>query len=350
MNKFKVADCVSTLPQNNLDVLRFSIEDLTQDNDKVIIVPHDYIDHDSIGSAAGISLISKKLNKPAYILVNDSPSAIALGLNRMLNEIRRNIPVINFEEYMDIKAKDLVIFTDVSNARLVGTIDEFKDDDTIVIDHHKPSSQPIRSNYSYINHNASSASEIVTKLLMAYYCDIIPRDVANYLLAGIYLDTAHFNKQCDGSIEAALALYRSGATDEVIKEWFIRDAESARKVSEIITSPDIIRIGNYKFAVGAGKQELLYDRGMLGEAADEILRKNEVSASFALGRLGESRVGISARTFGDVDVYSIMRELNGGGDREKAAAILDDGNLNRARDTLIKVLRPRYSKKEEITQ
>ena len=337
---------VEDIPQNDLKGLKSSIEELVLNNDRTIIVPHNSADYDAIGSAIGISLIPKKLKKPSYVLVNDPTYKMEYGLQRILSEAKEITPIINKDKYLSMDgAKDLIILTDVSNARLISISDNIKDKDIVVIDHHDPTPYLVEGKSNYVDTSASSASEIVTRLLRLYKIKI-PTNVANYLLAGIYLDTEKFSKISGNTSKVMADLFDAGASMEVVKTWFVESFESYRRVQDVVNN---VKFYTYRLAIAVGDSNMEYKREELAKSADALL-KFGVDASFAIGRIDNGSISISARGNDSVDVGSIMRELDGGGNHHAAATKIDSGTLDEVEKRLIKAIKPKYYIKEnELT-
>lgn len=344
MSNLKMVDENDTLPQNDLKGLKCSIERMILDCDRTIIVPHNNADYDAIGSAIGLSLIPKKLKKPSYVLINDSTYKMEYGLQRILEEAKEITPIINKDKYLSMDgAKDLIILTDVSNSRLLSLGDEVKEkEDVVVIDHHDPTPYLVEGKYNYVDTKASSASEIVTRLLKAFKIKI-PTNIANYLLAGIYLDTEKFSKISGDTSKVMSELFDSGASMDVVKKWFIESFESYRKVQEVVNN---VKFYTCRFAIALGNPNNEYKREELAKAADALL-KFDVDASFAIGNIDVDSISISARGNNLVDVGMIMRELDGGGRPDAAATKIDGQTLEEVEKRLIKAVKPKYYIKEE---
>ncbi|MBQ1812521.1 MAG: DHH family phosphoesterase [Bacilli bacterium] len=327
------------LPPRDLKELKTPIEELILGTDRTIIVPHNNLDYDAIGSAIGLSLIPKKLKKPSYVLVNDFTYKIEYGLQRILEEAKETVPIINKDKYLSMEsARDLIILTDVSNSRLISLGDEIKNkDDVVVIDHHDPTPYLVDGKVNYVDTSASSASEIVTRLLKLYKIKI-PANVANYLLAGIYLDTGKFSKISGNTSKVMADLFDAGASMDVVKKWFVESFESYRKVQEVVNN---VKFYTYRLAIAVGDLDMEYKRDELAKSADALL-KFGVDASFAIGTIDDGSISISARGNDYVDVASIMRELDGGGNPHSAAANIKNGTLEDAEKSLIKIIRPKY--------
>ena len=341
MSTEKVVELIDPLPVNELKILKSVLESKLDVCDRAIIVPHNNADYDAIGSAIGLSLISKKARKPSYILCDDSPYKMEWGLQKILEEAKETVQVINKDKYMQsIGVKDLIVLTDVSNSKLISIPEIVKDnDDVIVIDHHDKTPYFVDSGYSYVDTTASSASEIVTRLLKNFKIRI-PSDIANYLLAGIYLDTEKFSKISGNTSKVMSILFDSGASMDVVKNWFVESFESYRKVQEVVNRVSFL---NYKLAIALAEDDVIYQREELAKAADALL-KFDVDASFAIGKIDENIISISARGKNPVDVGFIMRQLDGGGNCHAAATKIDGNDLYEAKNSLVKVIKPAYYK------
>lgn len=335
---------IDVLPLNDLKTLKKSLEGKIEECDRTIILPHNNADYDAIGSAIGLSMIPKKLKKPSYVLCNDSTYKMEFGLQKILEEAKDNVEFINKDKYFSMEGvRDLFILTDVSNLKLI-SIPEIvnKSSDIIVIDHHDKTPYLVTGNYNYVDTKASSASEIVTRLLKTFKIKI-PSNIANYLLAGIYLDTEKFSKISGETSKVMTTLFDSGASMDVVKKWFVESFESYKKVQCVVSNVNLL---NYKLAIALGEEDVFYQREELAKAADAIL-KFDVDASFAIGRIDNDTISISARGNNLVDVGSIMRELDGGGNHHAAATKIDGSNLIETKDRLVKVLKPKYYRETE---
>lgn len=73
-----------------------------------------------------------------------------------------------------------------------------------------------------------------------------------------------------------------------------------------------------------------------------IMIQFDADTSFAIGKIDENTISISARGNNQVDVGMIMRKLEGGGNPRSAATKIDDNDLKKAERKLIKVIRSKY--------
>lgn len=319
--------------------LKIYISEKMKNAKKVIIIPHINPDFDAIGSAAGITLIAKKFKKESRIIVDDDINAIDDGVRLIIDELNKdNELVINKSKYKDIKNKDdLFILTDVNKKKLISMNNIINKKNTIVIDHHESGDDTVLSNYEYIDTNVSSASEIVTRLLTSYKIKI-PKDIANYLLAGIHLDTNRLTKNTSSNTFKVISkLLDSKADMSKVTNFFVEDFYSDRKVQNLVNMLDI---SNYTVGTIIAK-DCLVEPIELAKAADYSLRYG-LDAVFALGKIDEDTISISSRSQGKVNVGAVMREFDGGGHMYSGAAKIKDATIEEVGIKLKKLLKNPY--------
>ena len=307
---------------------------------KVIVVSHNIPDFDAIGSAAGITLIAKKFKKESRIIVNDNIENIYPGVKVIIEELNsKNDLVIDKSEYEDIKDKnDLFILTDVNSKDLISVNEILNKDNSIIIDHHNLGENSIKSCYNYIDSSASSASEIITKLLNSYKIKI-PSDIATYLLTGIHLDTARLTQNTKSdTFRIASKLLDAGASTDRVSDFFVEDFYSDRKVQNLVNR---LNIFNYTVGTIIADENELVEAVELAKAADYSLRFG-LDAVFALGKINEDTVSISSRSHGKVNVGEVMKEFAGGGHQYSGAAKIKDATVEEVGTKLKKLLKNPY--------
>lgn len=314
---------------------------ILESGNNVVIVPHIGIDFDAIGSAIGLSLIVKKLKKVPIILVDDLTYKVDSGVQLIIDEFKNNVQILNKEKYLQINnPNDLFILTDVNKENLVCLKEELNNkNNVVIIDHHNEDNHTINSDCKYINCDMSSASEIVCKLLNLY--KIKPSaDIANYLLAGIYLDTNKLTKNISScTMKAVATLLECGANMNMVTDLFSEDFNSDRRVQELVSKAKII---TYSFAVVLAEEDIEYTKEELAKASDYLL-KYRVDAAFAIGNIGDNTISVSARAKEKINVGEIMKELDGGGNQYSAATKLENSTIEEVNKRLMKVIKPNYS-------
>lgn len=293
---------------------------------KVFIVAHDNPDLDAIASAIGLYLLCKKYKKECYIVINDQAERIEAGVKKIIEKEKNNIPFINLKKYLELKGdNDLLLTTDVNKDNRISlgeNLSDFKD--IVVIDHHAENEHTIKTDKKFITVGVSSASEVVSKLLIDSKVGI-DSNTATYLLAGIKLDTDDLSKntECD-TLGVAQKLLQKGASNEEVQSLFQQSYESDVRIGELIKQIEF-NIFQYAIACDGGLQ--VYTREELAKAADKAM-KYGVDASFMIGYIDEdrSKVGVSARSNGKINVCELMGEFGGGGNPMSAATVSTDMN------------------------
>ena len=318
--------------------LKINMEQKILESEKVIIVPHNGVDFDAIGSAIGLSLIAKKFKKPSHIIVDDPIYKIDHGVQLIMDDARKDFSILNRDRYLQVASPDdLFILTDVNKGYLINLKDQItRSDKTIIIDHHNEDAQTIDADDKFIDPTVSSASEVIVKLLGMYKIKLTP-EVANYLLAGIYLDTNKLSKNASPETMRVVAkLLESGANLNRVTDLFAEDFISDRRVQELVSRAKIL---TFSIATATAEEDMEYTREELAKVADYLL-KYKVDAAFAIGNIGDKVISISARSKEKVNVGAVMQELEGGGNQYSGATKLTDCTLEEANKRLVKAIQP----------
>ena len=318
--------------------LKINMEQKILSCDNVVIVPHNGVDFDAIGSAIGVSLIARKLKKPSCIEVDDPIYKIDHGVQIIIDEAKKDFTIINKEKYLQNKGlNDLFVLTDVNKSYLISLNDNLPSEDRVVIiDHHDPDASTIASDLKHIDPKSSSASEIIVKLLGLHKIKLSP-EIANYLLAGIYLDTNKLTKNVTSQTMKTVAkLLESGANMNKVTDLFAEDFISDRRVQELVSKAKMI---TFSIAVACAEEGEEYSKEELAKAADYLL-KYKVDGSFAIGDIGDNTISISARSKERVNVGAVMQCIEGGGNQYSGATKLKDCSIEEAEKRLMKVIQP----------
>ncbi len=314
-----------------------SIANLIKESDNVLIMGHNHIDIDAIGSGLGMYRLVKTLEKEAYIV--SEPKGKSLG--KFLNSFSENPDyegvIISEEEAEEmIQPNTLLIIVDTHKENYV----EFpellqKIERRIVIDHHRKAPEAITDALvSFHEVYASSAAELVTEIIQ-YAADDVKLTLleAESLYGGIMVDTKDFTfKTGVRTFEAAAYLRKFGVDIIRVKKWFQADLESYNVIAEIVKSVEII---NDTIAIAVYDNVEDENANLIcAKAADELLTISDITASFVLGKIGE-KVFISGRSIGDINVQIILEKLGGGGHITLAGAQLEGFSLEDAKAELM---------------
>ena len=314
-----------------------SIAKIIQESSNVMIMGHSNIDIDAVGSGLGMYRLSKTLGKDAYIVSEPKGKSLGKFLEALgENEEYEEVIITDEEAENKINQDTLLIIVDTHKANYV----EFpellqKIDKKIVIDHHRKAPDAITDVLvSFHEVYASSASELVTEIIQ-YAADDVKLTLleAESLYGGIMVDTKNFTfKTGVRTFEAAAYLRKFGVDIIRVKKWFQADLESYNAIAEIIKS---VEITNDTIAIAIYDNEEDENANLIcAKAADELLTISDITASFVIGKMGET-VFISGRSIGDINVQIILEKLGGGGHITLAGAQLEGLTLEEAKEELM---------------
>lgn len=320
---------------------RNKLEEKIEESEQVFIVPHIGADLDAIASCIAMSYIVKKQGKEAYIILDEELVKIEPGVKMIIDEAMPNISLITLDKYKKLSSNnDLLIACDVNKSYLVCCKNELNNFKNIVlIDHHNEDINTINTDTKLILPEASSASEILFELLKMFQIKI-DSFLANYLLAGIYLDTNKFTKNAGcNTMKTVYCLTSKGADICKVNKYFEEDFYSDRRVQDLVSKSEFY---SYTIALCVGDKNIRYLKEELAKAADYLLRYRNVDASFAVGYIDDDVISISARSKGDINVGKIMSELEGGGHISSAATRLEGKDMDETVKSLKKIYKPRF--------
>lgn len=340
-----VSKSVEKVTKFQTRVAASSLSSLISASDRVLIMGHSFPDMDAFGAAVGVSSITRALGIDSYIVLDESKHFAAEAV-RMLKDDNWDGRIIGVDEALSLMTrKTLLVVVDTHKSSFVDFPLLYKKASaTVVIDHHRKSVDHITDALIFFHDpNASSTCEMVTELMR--YITPVPAlspCEAQAMLAGIMLDTKEFVLSTGvRTFEAAAFLKGKGADTVAVKRLFSNSIESNRKRSEIISGAQIYR----DCAIACTAEGTENARLLSAQAADELLEVSGVKASFVIFDSGDSRVSISARSYGDMNVQIIMEQLGGGGHRTMAAAQLSDVTVDIAKAKLCEAIDAKYPEK-----
>ena len=338
--------------------LRAQLEEDILDSSKVFIIGHNSPDFDAIGSAIGLYVFTESLGKKPYIILEDDESKFEPGVKKIIDSNRSSYRFIKKKEFMrKADKKSLLIVTDVNKEPMIAVGDALdKVGRVIVIDHHSEDETTIPTEERFISQEASSACEIVTRVLTLSRTPY-DKDVANYLLAGISLDTKRFKQNTtDKTHEVAEKLIRNGADIDFVNNLFLEEFESYCRISNLIVNGTIIKKYSeslldpiqVSFTLNRNHPEQIYIKEDYAKAADRMMKFNGMAAAFTLGFVEPGIVHISARSGKRVNVGKIMKEMGGGGNAQSAGGRIETEDIFTVEQELMQKVPFGLSEEEEI--
>lgn len=346
---------------NNDDTLRSfkrELEGEIKNSSKIFIVGHNSPDFDAIGSAIGLYSFIKRFGKESYIIVNDDPAKIESGAKKIIDDNRDIINIIDKRECLELLDNNsMLIVTDTNKPDKISVGDSIDLFNKIaVIDHHFKTNESIKTTLIYINSQSSSASEIVTRMLnmsKVKYGGL----TANYLLAGISLDTDRFKKNTTAlTHDVAEKLIRRGADMNFVNNLFLQDFNSFCHVASLIIYDNTIRKIytdslppiQVSFSLNREAPKSIYKKEDCAKAADRMMKFIDTDASFVMGYIDARIVHVSARGGKRVNVGKIMESVGGGGNFQNAGVQIETNDIFEIEQELINNVPLGISSSEDI--
>ena len=303
-------------------------------SDNVLICGHRKIDFDSFGAAVGMARMAFFCGVPVHIIVDLEDPTVKMCMARLKDIPEYENVFISEDDALDtVMSETLVIFVDVNNPKLFEAprVAEAVSRRVFVDHHRKVLDYDYTSADTYIEVSASSASELVAEMIeQSLPQRTLLRQEAELLLAGIQLDTKRFTKGTGPrTFGAALFLRGAGANPEEIRSLF--DTEfSSMKDEAAFEAGAVIYAKHPNIAIAASESASIV---CAARVADKLLELRGVDASFAMVPT-ETRIHISGRSNGKVNVQHILEKLGGGGRFEEAGAQLTVDSLDTAAKNL----------------
>ncbi|PSL40015.1 c-di-AMP phosphodiesterase-like protein [Planomicrobium soli] len=327
-------------------VISHALRDLIQESDQVFIMGHKMPDMDAIGAAVGVAKMAA-MNKVKGSIVLDFDE-YDRSVMRLMNEIEEDADLFNQfitpeEALASMTDNSLLVIVDTHKPSMV--IDERllqRMERVVIIDHHRRGEEFITNTMLvYMEPYASSTAELVTELI-----EYQPKHEklsmleATAMLAGIIVDTKSFTLRTGArTFEAASYLRANGADTVLVQRLLKEDLDTYLERAKIVQTVEFVADG---IAIAKGESGKTYSPVLIAQTADILLTMKDVNASFVIAERGESGVGISARSLGEVNVQLIMEQLGGGGHLTNAATQLPDATVQEAVELLKHAIEEHY--------
>ncbi|MGN0973711.1 MAG: DHH family phosphoesterase [Bacilli bacterium] len=311
-------------------------------SDDIIIMGHNYIDLDALGSALGLLKFCLDNNKNAHIFIN--PNQFNSSVVKAMELLPFSLKSYFISNIEDIKPNDksLLIVLDCNKENTIESMGIFnKFDNTIVIDHHENSSEKLKSTINYVDSEASSMVEIICEFLKSNDYDLNNNNISSIMYTGLCIDTNNFDNNTKAkTMKAAAYLLENGAEIKTKKILFQEKKEDILNRGRLLKRSTTIDENTMICVLDAN----IYTRDELAKISNELLKFDKIDTAYTIGKIATNTIGISARCFEDKDVEQIMELLGGGGHKNAAAAAISGVTLNKARDMLLSCI----NKKDEI--
>ena len=297
----------------------------------IIIMGHKNPDLDCIGSSLGLY---KAIEKNVYIF--KTKDKLNESMKKALKELEKeNIQFIDKTNYKEYLENPLLIITDLHRRSLLEYEEILEEiDDIVIIDHHIIGKDKIEAKLEYIDSKASSATEIAIQYLK-YKEKEIDSIIATIMLSGIEIDTNGYNmKTSEKTFKTAAYLMSMGADNilkqnilKISKEEYIKRTKQIEK-SYLINNMMICKLHKKN-----------YNPSYLATMSEDLLKFDKVEASFTIGKLSNNKIGISARSLGNINVETYMSALGGGGHLTDAACQIETKSIKEVEKLLLKTIK-----------
>ena len=270
--------------------------------------------------------------KKAYIIFNEVTTSVKPVMDRLLSLPEYENVFITSNAAQDmVDASSVVVVVDVNKPSytecevllsLCRTL--------VVIDHHRQTDETIEGAIlSYVEPNASSASEMVAEILQYFDNGIkLKAAEAEAMYAGVIIDTNKFNNKAGvRTFEASAYLRRNGADIVRVRKILRSDMDEYKAKAATISSMEVYK-GCFAFAISPS-EGLESPTVVAAQAANEMLDIKGIKASFVFTEYS-GKIYISARSIDEVNVQIIMEKLGGGGHMSISGAQLKDVTVEQA--------------------
>jgi phosphoesterase RecJ-like protein len=303
-----------------IDAIRPTIDNANE----IIIIGHKNPDGDCLGSALGLAnFFENKQKKVKIIVPNEIPEFFSWlkGINDILIYNQSPWEAVNY-----ISSADIIFMLDFNSfSRIDDIADSVQVSNSlkIVIDHHQE--PEAIADFSFIDHQSSSAAELVYKFMKIIDKNSINKVSAEFIFAGIVSDTGSF--KYDSANTETFAIASELLKYNIDKSFIIRGLYANYSFNRLqllgfalSQRTEFLEDQNVAFMYlsEADKTKFNYKHGDHEDFVNWPLAISGVNIS-ALFIEVEEVVRISLRSRGNYDVNKVARKYFNGGGHKNAA-------------------------------
>jgi bifunctional oligoribonuclease and PAP phosphatase NrnA len=292
-----------------------------EEAENIFINIHINADWDTICSGLALTFTLEKKGKKVTLF---SPGK----LNSQFNDISGFEKII-VKDIVDlpIGENDLLFLLDSAGQEMVTENKSWQlPDSAIIIDHHDINT--LSSSLKVLDSQANATVEILFNLFKDWKVDV-DSQTATLLLLGLAADTVFFRYTKDScrAFQMAAELIQSGADEKFVHQKIFSEKKLTTLKSLAKLLDRLVFEENGKFVWTSVRQKDLVDQNDL-EETKEILTANFLQsikeAEFGLVLIEEkSKVRVSLRSKGKVDVSRLARKFGGGGHHNAAGCSVE---------------------------
>lgn len=341
----------NSLEKNTLIEARSQAQALKEAVDgstEVFIMAHNFADTDAFGSMLAAYVMVATSGKPTKIVFD--PKKADFTVQKVWESLKNETNTKSYFTTIDnalseLKPTSLLIITDTQSPKLLMFRELYdKASRVFIIDHHRAGDEGYKEDYIsyYLETAASSAVELLSEMFMFYSNNIsITPTEASIMLSGIVVDTNNFTMRANTrTFEACATLKELGADMIYVRKLLQEPLDTEKIIANQISNAEIF--GNQFGIVCFPETYNVSDRTLLAKISDKQLTISGVDASFTIGRMNETTIGISARSLGNhINVQTIMEEMGGGGHFNSAACQInkEGTTIDDVKNQLTEILR-----------
>ncbi|MFR0367911.1 50S ribosomal protein L9 [Candidatus Phytoplasma palmae] len=319
------------------------IKDLLEKHDNCFIMGHIRPDLDSLGSMIAFYKIASSIknNSKHYLIIDEEKidqNFKFIYKNLIQEEKKLSKKIINTNKALKlVNNNSLLVVLDTYNKDIVNSPELLNlTPNVLIIDHHRTTEAVIPNTFSYLDSSASSTVEILIELIVFFNSkiEITPYE-ASIMYGGMIIDTNYFTYRTSSrTLEAAAQLISMGAESFKVKFWLRQEFSKIIKMNELISNMEIY-LDRYAIAKS---DDICNNRSFLAQVSENILNIQNIDAAFTISKLQENKIGISARSYNQINVQLIMEQMGGGGHINSAAAQIDSNNIDEIIEKLKNIL------------
>mgnify|MGYP006196292149 CR=1 FL=1 len=310
---------------------------------RFLLTSHKNPDGDSIGSALGLARIVRTLGKGAVIWFRDAPPSLYQALPGAERIHAGTEPPAGWPDKFDA-----TIVLECPSLDRTGLEQALGERPIVNVDHHL--GNQLYGEVNWVDSSAPAVGEMVYRLARGLKLEI-DEATATCLYLTLVTDTGGFRfaNSTPEAFEAAAALVREGASPEQVSLWLHESQPEAvlRLLGQMLASLEIHDGGRIatveltpemfeRAGAGVGDSEGLvdYPRSIAGVEAVALLRHQQ-----------DGSLKLSLRSRGEVDVERVARHYGGGGHKNAAGCVVDEGEPAEIRRQVVEELREALDRK-----
>ncbi|GAK73596.1 50S ribosomal protein L9 ['Chrysanthemum coronarium' phytoplasma] len=329
-----------------------NLVDILKKHPHCFIMGHTHTDLDALGSVIAFYKIATTIHSESnnYIILDEEKldkSLIPVYHQLIKTEAKTSLNIITTQQASKmIKDNSLIAVLDTQTKDMVNSPELLSlTSNIVVVDHHRATEEIIPSIFSYVESSASSTVELLVEVMGFLEKEVhITAFEASIMYAGILIDTnAFIYRTSSRTFEVASKLKDLGADAIEVKSWLRKDFDKVLEINKLISEMEIFMD---RFAI-IQSSEIYENRSFLAQVAESVLNIRNVDAAFMIAQIADNKIAISARSYNEINVQTIMEQMQGGGHLNSAATQLEGTNIKTVTDTLKHFLKLEYEKGEK---